>query len=79
MSLAGDHVLPIALPPSLPNHNTPQILMAGVLLDVLRQANEQAGGIIPYTEFYNQARGARRGRLVGSFGGVNSMQGFWGA
>lgn len=26
-----------------------QVIMAGVLLDVLRQANEDAGGIIPYT------------------------------
>ncbi len=31
-----------------------QILMAGVLLDIMRQANEQAGGIIAYQEFYNQ-------------------------
>lgn len=33
-----------------------QILMAGVLLDVLREANEEAGGIVPYQEFYNQVR-----------------------
>ncbi|EFN57786.1 hypothetical protein CHLNCDRAFT_21324 [Chlorella variabilis] len=27
--------------------------MAGVLLDILRQASEDGGGIIPYTEFHN--------------------------
>lgn len=26
-----------------------QVLMAGVLLDVMRQANEDAGGLIPYS------------------------------
>ena len=32
-----------------------QILMAGVLSDVLREANEEAGGIIPWQEFANKA------------------------
>ena len=30
-----------------------QVMMAGVLLDILRQASEDGGGIIPYTEFHN--------------------------
>ncbi|KAL4425546.1 hypothetical protein ABPG75_009562 [Micractinium tetrahymenae] len=32
-----------------------QVIMAGVLLDILRQANEDAGGIIPYTEFHSRS------------------------
>lgn len=32
--------------------------MAGVLLDVLRQANDEAGSIVPYQEFYNQVQGS---------------------
>lgn len=31
-----------------------EAMMAGVLLDVLRQANEDSGGKIPYSEFYNK-------------------------
>jgi hypothetical protein len=30
-------------------------MMAGVLLDVLREASEQGGGMLPPTEFYNKA------------------------
>lgn len=31
-----------------------EAMMAGVLLDVLRQSNEDCGGKIPYSEFYNK-------------------------
>lgn len=34
-----------------------EVMMVGVLLDVMRQANDDGGGIIPYTEFYNEVRG----------------------
>lgn len=36
-----------------------EVMMAGVLLDVLRQANEAGGGKVPYSEFYNKV-GFRR-------------------
>lgn len=36
-----------------------EVMMVGVLLDVMRQANDDGGGIIPYTEFYNEVRAKR--------------------